>query len=129
MYRRARSTANGPQPRRGCSRNCRTQRGNWTRGQMNERISPPAHWTLDTSIPCDWPRMWELFHAARQADPAQQAAFLDQACGGDQNMRQQIEELLRAHDRAGGFLEIPAIDLDTAPNASHDDAPPLPERI
>jgi len=34
-------------------------------------------------------------------------AFLDQACGGDQNLRHKVEALLKAHDRIGSFLEEP----------------------
>jgi len=35
------------------------------------------------------------------------AAFLDKACGGDENLRRKVEALLRAHDRIGNFLEEP----------------------
>src|SRR6202453_4780662 len=34
-------------------------------------------------------------------------AFLDRACGGNENLRRKVEALLRAHDRVGGFLEEP----------------------
>ena len=36
------------------------------------------------------------------------ASFLDNACGGDENLRRKVEALLRAHDRIGNFLEDPA---------------------
>src|SRR5262245_27272993 len=50
----------------------------------------------------------ELFIAARQkADPAEQAAFLDEACGGDAEIRARVLTLLREHDRLGSFLEPP----------------------
>jgi serine/threonine protein kinase len=50
-----------------------------------------------------------LFHAAAELqDPAQRAAFLDAACGQDQQLRAEIEELLRHDDIAGNFLEKPA---------------------
>ena len=45
--------------------------------------------------------------AAEIADPAERAAFLDSACGGDVRLRAEIEGLL-LHDRdAGSFLERP----------------------
>ena len=37
----------------------------------------------------------------------QQAAYLDAACGGDAELRAQVENLLTAHFRAGSFLEQP----------------------
>jgi hypothetical protein len=36
-----------------------------------------------------------------------QAAFLDRACRGDENLRRKVEALLSAHDRIGNFLEEP----------------------
>jgi serine/threonine protein kinase len=41
----------------------------------------------------------------------QRRAFLDQACAGDAGLRREIEELLRAHDRAGEFLSVPPVTL------------------
>ena len=35
--------------------------------------------------------------------------FLDQACGGDAELRRQVEELVRHHFAAGSFLESPAL--------------------
>jgi len=35
------------------------------------------------------------------------AAFLDNVCRGDENLRRKVEALLRAHDRIGNFLEEP----------------------
>lgn len=37
----------------------------------------------------------------------ERAAFLDIACRGDENLRQKVEALLKAHDRIGNFLEEP----------------------
>ena len=38
----------------------------------------------------------------------QRAAYLDQACAGDNALRLKIEALLRVHDDVGDFLESPA---------------------
>ena len=38
----------------------------------------------------------------------QRAAYLDQACAGDNALRLKIEALLRVHDDVGDFLENPA---------------------
>jgi hypothetical protein len=53
-----------------------------------------------------------LAEAAAQANPAERAVYLDGACRGDPEFRARVEALLRAHDRAGGFLEEPVV---TAP--------------
>jgi eukaryotic-like serine/threonine-protein kinase len=45
------------------------------------------------------------------ADPHERAAYLDQACAGDDALRNRIDELLRAHTQTGNFLEVPATDL------------------
>src|SRR5262245_27415342 len=51
----------------------------------------------------------DIFIAALQKeDPAQRQAFLDEACAGQPESRQQVEDLLRIHEGAGSFLEQPA---------------------
>src|SRR5262249_42056924 len=51
----------------------------------------------------------DVFIAALQEqDPAQRKAYLDQACAGQPELRRQVEDLLRLHEAAGGFLEQPA---------------------
>src|SRR5262245_55993139 len=42
--------------------------------------------------------------ALKRPTPDERAAFLDQACGGNDELRRSVELLLRAHDKAGGFL-------------------------
>src|SRR5713226_7076623 len=47
----------------------------------------------------------KIFDAAAELEtPAQRAAFLDAACGQDQQVRSEVEELLRHDDAAGSFL-------------------------
>jgi eukaryotic-like serine/threonine-protein kinase len=50
-----------------------------------------------------------LAHAAYKSTPAERAAYLDVACGGDAELRRQVDTLLSAHQRAGDFLEAPAL--------------------
>src|ERR1035441_9829771 len=45
--------------------------------------------------------------ALRLPGPEERAAYLDKACGGDEQLRQSVEALLQAHDRADGFLQQP----------------------
>src|SRR5262245_32589404 len=46
--------------------------------------------------------------AVALADAGQRAAYLEHACAGDAALRQRVEALLAAHDRAAHFLDRPA---------------------
>lgn len=48
-----------------------------------------------------------IFTEAIKITRQQRAAFLDNACDGDENLRRKVEALLSAHDRIGKFLEEP----------------------
>ena len=51
----------------------------------------------------------EIFaDALEKADATERAAYLSQACGEDAQLRQHVEALLQAHQKAGAFLEEPA---------------------
>src|SRR6266536_2420102 len=52
-----------------------------------------------------WPRVKNIFHAAIERAPANRAAFVIEACGGDAAVRAEVERLIAAHDRAGSFIE------------------------
>jgi hypothetical protein len=43
--------------------------------------------------------------------PTERAAYLDEACGQDTQLRNRVETLLRSHEAAGSFLGKPAIQL------------------
>jgi serine/threonine protein kinase/tetratricopeptide (TPR) repeat protein len=45
-----------------------------------------------------------IFKAAVKLAPERRAAYLDQACGANQELRREVESLLRAHDASGSFL-------------------------
>src|SRR5437867_1324820 len=62
----------------------------------------------------------QLYHAARERDPAQRAVFLDQACAGDQALRHEVDSLLAEDASVESFLETPA--LDFVPTISGEDA-------
>jgi hypothetical protein len=48
-----------------------------------------------------------LFTEALKLPLQDRAAFLENACAGDQELRQKVDALLKAHDRVGSFLEEP----------------------
>src|SRR5262245_56624546 len=57
------------------------------------------------------PEANELFlNALDIRTPKQRGAYLDQACGGNAELRAQVEALLSASANAGSFLEQPAAD-------------------
>ena len=53
-------------------------------------------------------RVEALYHAALERDAGERAAFLDAACGGDADLRREVESLL-AQPTDDGFLGVPAI--------------------
>ncbi len=55
-----------------------------------------------------WEKVNDLFHSALQLEPSAREAFFDQACAGDQQMREEVESLLIAHDKEGSFIDSPA---------------------
>jgi eukaryotic-like serine/threonine-protein kinase len=55
--------------------------------------------------PDRWQRIEALFHAARELDPAARAAFLDSACGHDEDLRRELESLLAAPPTGQGLLD------------------------
>ena len=76
----------------------------------------------------DWQRSKEVFQAALACAPELRGAFLDEACGGDGEMRREVHRLLAAHDAAGGFLSTSiGLDSDGAEEAGALEAGP--ERI
>jgi serine/threonine protein kinase/Flp pilus assembly protein TadD len=58
-----------------------------------------------SSSPAEPRREEAIFEAAVALPPKQRAAYLDQACGQDTQLRRRIVLLLGSHDHAGDFLE------------------------
>ncbi len=55
-----------------------------------------------------WEKTIDLFQSALERAPGERAAFLDQACAGDEEMRHEVESLLFSHEQAENFFEVPA---------------------
>ncbi len=62
-----------------------------------------------------------LEQAMEITHPTEQAAYLDQACRGDETLRSEIESLIKAHWEVGSFLDAPAFDAE----ATLDCSPPV----
>ncbi|MGH9753732.1 MAG: protein kinase domain-containing protein, partial [Blastocatellia bacterium] len=62
--------------------------------------------------PDRWARIDQLLDEALERPLAERPAFLDEVCGGDDDLRREIESLLAAHQKAEEkFLDRPALDL------------------
>ncbi len=57
-----------------------------------------------------WQHIDKLLEEALELEASERAAFLDQACAGDEAMRRKVEALLAAHGRAESFIETPAME-------------------
>ena len=53
--------------------------------------------------------------ALEKGSPAERAAYLDEACQGDPELRQSVERLLQAHPQVGSFLQLPPGASETTP--------------
>jgi eukaryotic-like serine/threonine-protein kinase len=66
----------------------------------------------------------DLFIAALQIkEPVERSAWLDRECGGDTALRQRIDVLLQALDKAGSLLESPAVAVGPTIDAPTTEAP------
>ena len=76
-----------------------------------------------------WARIQALFSEAVELPPAERAAFLQRAPDIDQGELADVESLLRAHEDAGDFLEVPAIQLILPGETADSSAERLGQRI
>jgi Leucine-rich repeat (LRR) protein len=53
-----------------------------------------------------------FFAALEKGGPAERAAYLDEACAGNEALRRRVEALLAAHEQVGGFLERPLVEAE-----------------
>ncbi len=58
-----------------------------------------------------WPEIERLCHAALERDERERAAFLEEACKGDESLRREVEFLLEQETEAEDFLEAPALEV------------------
>ena len=62
-------------------------------------MAHPAH---------DWQRLKDVFAGARAVPAERRAAYLVEACEGNESLREEVESLLASNERARSFLETPA---------------------
>ncbi len=61
-----------------------------------------------------WQQAKQILHEALEREPPLRRVFIAQSCAGDDGLHHEVEALLDAHERAGGFLEKP-VDLSGLP--------------
>jgi hypothetical protein len=66
----------------------------------------------------------QTFDRAVSLPVAKRAAFLGEACGDDEGLRNQVERLLAAHDRNGSFFDTEAVVDDVQRGQSSGVVPP-----
>ena len=57
-----------------------------------------------------WQQIEQLYQKARELEPKARLEFLKQACGDDDELRQELESLLASDPKAGSFLERPTVE-------------------
>src|SRR5215467_6819001 len=58
-----------------------------------------------------WDQINDLFHRALTCEPEQRAAFIEQACSGDEELRKEVESLMASHQQTGSFIDSPAVQV------------------
>jgi len=58
-----------------------------------------------------WQKVNDLFQSAAERAPEERAAFLDEACHGDEGLCREVESLLASYERAENFIESPAFEI------------------
>ena len=61
--------------------------------------------------PALWHRVEEMFNRALDLDASRRAEFLEHACGEDERLRREVESLLAHEQKAGHFIETPAVEI------------------
>lgn len=79
--------------------------------------------------PARYQQIGDIYIAALELEPDQRAAFLDQACGGDYSLRQEVESLLASDRGAEGFISSTALEAMAEELASDEEIPLAGRRL
>ena len=64
-------------------------------------------------MPERWQQIEKICQSALELDESRREAFLEEACGGDQELRREVESLLRFDKQGDRFIEGPALEVAT----------------
>ena len=59
-----------------------------------------------------WLKVQRIFREALEHAPTERTVFLDEACGGDVELRSEAESLLASDSQASDFLDAPPITME-----------------
>ncbi|HEX8493894.1 MAG TPA: protein kinase [Pyrinomonadaceae bacterium] len=68
-----------------------------------------------------WKKVEEVFESALEREPEERSAYLTQACAGDESLRHQVETLIASYEKAGTFIEEPALGVGVLPETVVDE--------
>lgn len=55
-----------------------------------------------------WQQVKAIFSSALQYQPEERGSFLKKACSGDTSLLDEVESLIRSHEKSGSFIDNPA---------------------
>ena len=58
-----------------------------------------------------WKQVDSLLQSVLERPPEERDAFLRQACAGDETLEREVRSLVTSEERAGRFLENPALEV------------------
>jgi eukaryotic-like serine/threonine-protein kinase len=73
-----------------------------------------------------WKQVEDLLQSALGLPAEQREEFLQQACAGDAALKREVQSLLDSHEKAGSFLQQPAIEVAVGASSPGGDAKPDP---
>ncbi|HEU0176046.1 MAG TPA: serine/threonine-protein kinase [Blastocatellia bacterium] len=79
-----------------------------------------------------WRQIDRLYQSALERDATERGAFLDGVCGGDEELRREVESLLAAHEKAKeaeDFLNQPAMQVAAQVIADDQAQSPTPRKL
>ena len=71
-----------------------------------------------------WQQIKRLYYAALERGPEERAAFLEESCAGDEDLRREVESLIASQSGIDRFIESPAIEVASKALA-REQAPPV----
>src|SRR5262245_29024018 len=83
-------------------------------------LATAGDWQMTVEL---WGQIEKVFHSALERAPGERAAFLDEACAGDEELRHELETLLAAHERPESRFDemFEAIKAEVAADTLADD--------
>src|SRR5437867_694764 len=69
--------------------------------------------------PGRWEKVKNNFDSALKYEARERSVFLSNACGDDENLRQEVESLIASHEKTGTFIDSPAYEAAAEVLADH----------